>query len=250
MNKLIKILFIIIFSTTKISSQVKTGKIFYKKIQKNGVEQKENDCILYFDKNHTYFLSKRDKAITKVFIDNDGSVITPSNTIDSIANKPLFVYFKRKENKFFTNDINLNQETLIYIDQDKGEWALSNETKKIGKYNCFRATKNSKGTNYIAWYTTEIPFPYGPIAINGLKGIILELYTEDKSIHFKFEKYEKTNESINDFIKSYNFDKAISFEEYLKLKKKRANEFKEKAMLNAPVGARVIENYKKCEDCN
>lgn len=63
------------------------------------------------------------------------------------------------------------------------KWNLTNESKKIDKYTCFKATTeyivtNTKGTfihPVIAWYCPEIPYQYGPAGYGGLPGMILEL---------------------------------------------------------------------------
>lgn len=67
-------------------------------------------------------------------------------------------------------------------------WKLENETKKIGKYNCFKATamvkevrnpfssgakKEVKDILVSVWYTPEIPVSMGPGKYWGLPGLIL-----------------------------------------------------------------------------
>lgn len=60
-------------------------------------------------------------------------------------------------------------------------WELLNETKKIEGYTAFKAMlkiKNRRTGGFIeykAWYTPEIPYPYGPIGFGGLPGVILQL---------------------------------------------------------------------------
>ena len=60
---------------------------------------------------------------------------------------------------------------------------ISKRQKKIGKYLCNKATINFRGIDYIAWYTKEIPVPYGPWKMRGLNGLILECY--DKSKYYR-----------------------------------------------------------------
>ena len=62
------------------------------------------------------------------------------------------------------------------------EWKLNKETKNIGKFNCKKATCSFRGRNYTAWYTLEVPLPYGPWKLQGLPGVILEAYDEKKEI--------------------------------------------------------------------
>ena len=46
--------------------------------------------------------------------------------------------------------------------------------KKVGPYNCEMAESNFRGTDIIAYFTTELPFNFGPWKFKGLPGIILE----------------------------------------------------------------------------
>ena len=66
--------------------EFKQGKIFYKKINVDG---KMNTSILIYDEHESFFYTILDKAITKPFRDEYGTLVQPSNTIDSIANKYL-----------------------------------------------------------------------------------------------------------------------------------------------------------------
>ena len=60
---------------------------------------------------------------------------------------------------------------------------MSHDTLRVDKFLCYKATtkrtiKNSEGTYeliVIAWYTPEIPLPYGPDGYGGLPGLILLL---------------------------------------------------------------------------
>jgi GLPGLI family protein len=60
-------------------------------------------------------------------------------------------------------------------------WELENETKKIGNFNCFKATSiisvedaKIKERKVTAWYTLDIPFSTGPFGYTGLPGFIVE----------------------------------------------------------------------------
>jgi len=62
-------------------------------------------------------------------------------------------------------------------------WQISQETKKIAGYICYKATSsaptNNNTENHItAWFTPQIPVGFGPKDFNGLPGLILELETD------------------------------------------------------------------------
>lgn len=76
------------------------------------------------------------------------------------------------------------------------KWILTQETKKINNYLCYKAITTVTNKNFsglhkfeiIAWYTPEISVPFGPKQFNSLPGLILEL----KDTHYTFyaEKIE------------------------------------------------------------
>lgn len=75
----------------------------------------------------------------------------------------------------------------ILVNMDDIDWKLTQETKKIGRYTCFKATaqidsKQTYGMNFmspvVAWYTPEIPVPFGIQNFVGLPGLTLELVAD------------------------------------------------------------------------
>lgn len=82
------------------------------------------------------------------------------------------------------------------------DWELSQETKMIGDYKCYKATARiekeqvSKSRNYVkpivAWYTPEIPVHFGVRNFYGLPGLTMELTTDTQrgQVVFKASKIE------------------------------------------------------------
>ena len=72
---------------------------------------------------------------------------------------------------------------IFLISVPKLKWEILNTTKKIGKYLCYKATtiktvENSRGVHKLkitAWFTSTIPYSYGPREFVGLPQLILEL---------------------------------------------------------------------------
>jgi len=74
--------------------------------------------------------------------------------------------------------------TLVQKNLEPLKWQLTSDTKKIDKYQCYKATytytfttrAQKTGTRtVVAWFAPELPFPYDPKAYSGLPGLILEL---------------------------------------------------------------------------
>lgn len=64
-------------------------------------------------------------------------------------------------------------------------WRLVDETKVINSFKCKKAEVRYKGRDWTAWYSTEIPFPYGPYKFSGLPGLIVKII--DKAGDYDFE---------------------------------------------------------------
>ncbi|SCY27163.1 GLPGLI family protein [Nonlabens sp. Hel1_33_55] len=113
------------------------------------------------------------------------------------------VYKDLKEGKFYREDQIMGKEFLIIDDVKTYDWQLTQESKKIGNYTCYKATytpeiteeeqtekekkeKDAKEGSLFAlipeedktitaWWTPEIPISNGPGEYQGLPGMILEV---------------------------------------------------------------------------
>ena len=71
--------------------------------------------------------------------------------------------------------------TRVSMDQykvkedQKPEWKILPEKQKIGEYNAQKATTTYGGRDWIAWFSTDIPFQDGPYKFYGLPGLIVKL---------------------------------------------------------------------------
>lgn len=68
---------------------------------------------------------------------------------------------------------------------EKPEWNLSDESKDVLGYQCFKAVADYRGRRWTAWFAPEIPVHDGPWKLCGLPGLILEAYDEDR--HYQFD---------------------------------------------------------------
>lgn len=69
--------------------------------------------------------------------------------------------------------------TYKIAEDQKPEWKILPEKQKIGEYNTQKATTTYGGREWIAWFSTDIPFQDGPYKFYGLPGLIVKL--EDKT---------------------------------------------------------------------
>jgi GLPGLI family protein len=136
---------------------------------------------LDFNKKESFF-----KPLDKISTDNKNI-----NLVKIIVGNGRF-YSIRKTKK------TLNQKEafgdLFLIETPQFNWILTQESKKIGNYICYKATtsreietrRGKAMRNITAWYTSQIPYNFGPKEYNGLPGLILEL--QEDSLLFKATK--------------------------------------------------------------
>ncbi|AZA55663.1 GLPGLI family protein [Chryseobacterium sp. G0201] len=71
-------------------------------------------------------------------------------------------------------------QTIYKVAEDqKPEWKILPEKQKIGEYNTQKATTTFGGRQWVAWFSSDIPFQDGPYKFYGLPGLIVKL--EDKT---------------------------------------------------------------------
>jgi GLPGLI family protein len=101
----------------------------------------------------------------------------------------------------------------LYLIKDSiiSDWTISYESRIIGGYKCYKATKKGIGKKFdvVAWFTPEIPLPFGPSRFNGTPGLILELSYGPHTLTMKKIRF-KSNVSI----KKPNEGILISQEDY------------------------------------
>lgn len=119
--------------------------------------------------------------------------------------------------------INKHVDGILIKDKDAVKsWTITNETKIIDNYLCYKAefTKKYKGYNgekskkIIAWFAPSLPFHFGPNSYNGLPGLVLELIeTGEKVKTYFIKKIELKDQDIQ--IK-FPLGKVLTEEEYMK----------------------------------
>ena len=198
-----------------------TGIINYGEIQSmgmGGTYGQDYNAILVFNKNKSLFITRKDSLEgghlrgQKKFTNSDGKLLAISTVV---TNPEGFLYYNDLKSKtLYSRDLGFDyvKDTTIDI-----RWELTNESKKIGAYTVQKATATFRGRNYTAWFTTQIPLPYGPWKLSGLPGLILEAYDTHKEIYWYFKniEYPSKHEYLLKKIKAPN-NSWITFEEYRK----------------------------------
>ena len=126
---------------------------------------------------------------------------------------------KKKNNNSYQNYEYIGDVNFYKITEKAGQnWKISDSTKTFGSYPVQKAVTEFGGRNWVAWFTQDIPIPYGPYKFNGLPGLILELYDSKKEYYFKLVRSEKIPEDYKRVTLQNSISRAIPVD-YTKLNK-------------------------------
>lgn len=179
---------------------------------------------LYADKNNSYF-ELDSKNIT-----------SETNNLEVAKLKVEYMGAVYQQSKSIYIDYSESIYGDFIVKKEKDSiWELTNDSKKINNFLCFKAIKKIQYTNgfklpdgslkifeknIIAWYSPELPFSHGPLGYGGLPGMILELQTKNAVFGAT-----KINNVSNFEYKPLNQNKIISDEIFSK-KLKEFNDFR------------------------
>ena len=113
-------------------------------------------------------------------------------------------------------------DELSYYDEplDEMQWEICDSTANIIGYDCIQAKTDYHGRTWTAWFTTDIPLPFGPWKFHGLPGLIIKTES-DNGISYTATGIEKTDKpitpmySVDDYQKT-DRKKALAEDEYYK----------------------------------
>jgi len=119
---------------------------------------------------------------------------------------------------------------LVTSNIDSLKWTITDQIKKIGKYTCYKAMgeklfQNQYGTSYKpveAWFTTDIPVPFGPAKYCNLPGLIVELKVQQVTFYLTKIEFKEQDEII---IKQPKKGKLITEKEFEAVGKKMHDKF-------------------------
>ncbi len=140
-------------------------------------------------------------------------------------------FYQNRKTKKILNVRYQDQEKLILEDSlSTNHWQITGETKKIGQYQCIKAIwKCDKCKHPVeAWFTPEIPVPFGPAGYGGLPGLILELKKYRTVLRVKKIKWLKNKPEII----VPQGSKTVSRAEYQAMLRKKRMEIRRRARQN------------------
>ena len=201
----LKIIFIFFLVTDSLLAQELSGRITYnvslnltlEQVKQRNEEKNKVTSQSFIDKIN----NARDILVFLEFNEQE-SIYKPNPKLenDGIRGSNLTQKGAGKDNLFYTQNGFIKKNSIVecrilgkcfLIEQPKPIWKISQESKIIGGYLCYKAEYQNPLYKYkkpIAWFTPKIPVSYGPKFFTSLPGLILEL--EDNTVTFTAIKIE------------------------------------------------------------
>jgi len=191
---------ILFYSQLNTNDSLRGEYIYLLKAKLNTLSPNQTDEELFslqVTDNRTFFSSinslKQDSVIrivSRKAVNNGAGVFDFRGTP---MPQTKFSYTVIQTNKNIQYFQRIAMSLLSYKESVIKDWKLIDETKIINLIHCKKAEISYKGRNWIAWYSTEIPLPYGPYKFSGLPGLIIKI-TDDKG-DYDFELVNSVSNS-------------------------------------------------------
>ena len=170
-------------------------------------------------KSNLYILSNKE-SLYRINDNREGGVKKNEETdnVEIVYNDKISKIFYSTSDKAIVR-LPLYKSEIIYSDfNSKLKYKLTGKQKKILKYQCQEAKFDLNGRKYTVWFTSEVEINFGPLKINGLPGLILELTEETNKVKITLNSFKKTiNLNELKIYKKYLLNKTVSnYTEYEK----------------------------------
>lgn len=220
-------LYLLLFSTLSYSQTPEpiVAKVYYKfnyqyDTTSTNFVKKEN-YLLLLGKSSSVYKSFDKAAQDSEMIANYKKTGTMGPPSGARANSEELYYYLGSKQAYLK--VRILGNYAIATPFDEVTWKIDRETKKIADLDCQKATTNFHGRDYIAWFTTSLPFTAGPWKLHGLPGLIISAYDKTGRIRFDFSGFEQVKTSKEETAWDKKATK-ITWEDYKKIAKAAEND--------------------------
>jgi GLPGLI family protein len=179
-----------------------------------------------YAKEHQYFL-KFTPQESIFYIEEGMNVDDVQDRFAYNLSKMIFgkgKFYQNNIERYTLNEKESMQQQFLVKDTLANNWTIVYEKKYINGYKCYKAIKRCKcGKDIVAWFTPDIPLPFGPAGYGGTPGLILELTFFNHTLTIK-----KFNEDASVKIVKPNKGKPISTTDLEELQWNKRMEVREK----------------------
>src|SRR5690606_7779670 len=111
----------------------------------------------------------------------------------------------------------INDDNFVIKESEKQNCKISPETSDIDGIKAQKATTDSGGRKWVAWFTNEMQCQDGPYKYHGLTGIILNIEDEKGDHVFKFVELKKMPQKVVIFPETKEDELLITKEKFKQL---------------------------------
>ncbi|PKV50363.1 GLPGLI family protein [Aquimarina sp. MAR_2010_214] len=251
--KFLAALIILLGNSLIAQEKIQTGIVTYYNIvnNPNGMSF-TSTWKLYFDNNKSMYIKSKETKAMNIPKEEVRGGTTIRTEIKILKSKKPFFYFSDIDKKELVFRETVSQE--LYTIKDSIEtilWELHDEFKKVGIYQCQKATALFRGREYTVWFTTEVPVSHGPWKLRGLPGLIVE--ATDQTNKFKYE-IAKIELGVNPLMVEKKIvipddvKKIQPMSVYVDAIKNEYENTMARARASLPKGARIAEDH-ECDEC-
>lgn len=214
-------LLLFLFYTGLVFSQSNCGVLKYKEVYAHSDKIRKYDMFFSLKESLYAYDESSDEKIS----------VTMSGF--TLPDRILPVYNYKTGNAYIAFQSDISFQKVVAIDDFNIIWKIFDEEKTIGGYNCKKATTTFRNVNYVAWFTEDIPVPFGPWKLRGLNGLILEAYEENFKYHLAATQINLGGkcDEIEKVFTEKKLNNPLSWKEYVKLVKNEERDLQN--MLNA-----------------
>ncbi len=166
------------------------------------------------------------ESVFKIFYKKQGEIINEDGTLNKyVLDDELgtFMYSNDFDNYVRTPFRKSKGGTAYVYKKGAVKWELTGGAKIIKEYSCQEALVTLNGRSFSVWFTPEIPINKGPLKINGLPGLIIEVKEKNGFCKLSLLKIKKSDEDqklFNDIKKYFREYPVLQYDEYEKIVKK------------------------------
>ena len=110
----------------------------------------------------------------------------------------------------FTKEVIIGLSYLLEEPIPELKWKITNDTTTLSGVACKKAIVNYEGKSWIAWFAPSLTFQNGPWKLQGLPGLIIDAFDENKNVQYQFAGFEKASEG--DFIRQNDTKKRPNYQ--------------------------------------
>lgn len=201
---------------------VKEGSVFYSR------DVYVSDSIM-----NTYFENQ---------IKTTGSMNVDAKIMSQRKGSVKYKILKKYPDFKIFSSLNIGIDSYKVADDRKIVWKILPDQLKIGEFNAQKATTEFAGRQWVAWFSTELPFQNGPYKFHGLPGLIVKLEDHTKTHQFELigvSKFTPNPEKTSEFIVK-NKEIEINQKQYKKMYLENRND-PSKVMKQAIANGAIIQ---------